>query len=382
VHLAGIISDGGIHGHIDHLEALMKATQDHDIEKVWIHCFTDGRDVDPKSADRYLEQIRGWMDQYDSDFEFATVMGRYYSMDRDHNWDRTGKAYGAMAHGEGFRFQRPEEAVEETYSQGDYDYFVVPGANECYGGMNSDDELIFYNYRADREVQIARAFLKEDFPEFENDIRPNFTSMFRYEKDFDNPVLFEKMIVEDTLGEKIEEAGLKQLRVTESQKIPHMTYFFNGQREVQFENEDREFVESDKIKAYDQKPEMHADDITDIVLEAIEEGEHDFIIMNFPNGDLVGHTGDIEAAKTAVETVDRNIGRIVDAINGTDYALFITADHGNCEDMGTEEDPSTSHTLNRVPFITYNENAEVADIFNERELWEIEKCIEYSLEID
>ncbi len=374
VHLAGIISDGGIHGHIDHLEALMRTTQDYELEKVWLHCFTDGRDVDPKSADRYLDEIRDCMEKYDSDFGFASIMGRYYSMDRDHNWDRTRDAYRAMTLGEGFGFERPEDAVEKTYEDGDYDYFVIPAVNECYNGMNSEDELIFYNYRADREVELCKAFLWEDFSEFENPVRPNFTSMFRYEKDFDNPVMFEKMVVEDTLGEKLEDAGLKQLRITESQKIPHMTYFFNGQKEIEFEHEETHFVESDKIKAYDQKPDMHADDITDILVEAVEEGEHDFMILNFPNGDLVGHTGDLEAAITAMETVDRNVGRIVNAVEGTDYALLVTADHGNCEDMGTEGEPSTSHTLNPVPLIPVNYEGEL-DI-EEGELWEVENVVE------
>ncbi|MFB6148004.1 MAG: 2,3-bisphosphoglycerate-independent phosphoglycerate mutase, partial [Candidatus Nanohaloarchaea archaeon] len=297
VHLAGIISDGGIHGHINHLEALLETTSEYGIEDVYVHCFTDGRDVDPKSAKDFLEDVESWCEQYGA--EIATVEGRYYAMDRDHNWDRTEKAYRALALGEGFRFDDPAEAVEKTYREGDYDYFVQPSVNENYSGMNSDDELIFYNFRADREVQIAKAFLWSDFSEFDNPVRPNFTSMFRYERDFDNPVLFEKQVVENTLGEKIEDAGLSQLKITESQKIPHVTYFFNGQRELEFEHEQREFVESDKIKAYDQKPEMHADDITDIAVDAIEEGEHDFIMMNFPNGDLVGHTGDLEAAKTA-----------------------------------------------------------------------------------
>ncbi|MFB6191067.1 MAG: 2,3-bisphosphoglycerate-independent phosphoglycerate mutase [Candidatus Nanohaloarchaea archaeon] len=378
VHLAGIISDGGIHGHMEHLEALLKITSRYGIEDVYVHCFTDGRDVAPKSAGKFLSQVEEWCDEYGA--EIATVEGRYYAMDRDHNWDRTEKAYRAMALGDGFEFSEPSEAVEKTYREGDYDYFIQPSARDSYDGMNSEDELVFYNYRADREVQIARAFLEEGFQEFENPVRPNFTSMFLYEHDFDNPVLFEKQVVEDTLGEKIEREGMSQLRITESQKIPHVTYFFNGQRELEFENERREFVESDKIKAYDQKPEMHADDITDILVEAIQEGEHEFIMLNFPNCDLVGHTGDLDAAVTAVETVDRNIGRIVEAVDGTEYALVVTADHGNCEEVGSEEDPNTSHTLNDVPLMVYN--ASPGFSFEENELWEVEKLVEDLLELD
>jgi 2,3-bisphosphoglycerate-independent phosphoglycerate mutase len=376
VHYAGIISDGGIHGHIDHLKALLEITSDYDIEDVYIHCFTDGRDVDPKSAKQFLMKIEEWCQDYDA--EIATVMGRFYSMDRDHNWERTEKAYQTMAEAEGFGFKAPEEAVEKAYDDGEYDYFIQPSVSENYEGMKNDDELIFYNFRADRERQIVESFLKPDFEEFENPIRANFSSMLRYREDFNNPILFEKQIVESTLGEKIEEAGLSQLRVAESQKKPHVTYFFNGQRELEFKNEDREFIESDKIKAFDQKPEMHADDITDIVLDSVENQKHDFILLNFANCDLVGHTGDLEATITAVETVDRNIGRLVETVKDSDYKMLVTADHGNCEDMGTEEKNNTSHTLNPVPLVGVNTSTD----FEDGEIWEIENIIENLLDIN
>jgi 2,3-bisphosphoglycerate-independent phosphoglycerate mutase len=352
VHLAGIISDGGIHGHIDHLKAMMRIASEYDVD-VRIHCFTDGRDVDPKSAEKFLDDIEDWCEEFGG--EIATVMGRYYSMDRDHNWGRTEKAYRAMTQGEEYQFSDPREAVEKAYSDGEYDYFVQPSSRENFEGFSDEDELIFYNFRADRERQIAEAFLKKDFEEFENPVKPNFVSMFPYRKDFDNPVMFEKQIVEDTLGEKIAEKGMTQLRVAESQKKPHVTYFFNGQRELKFEGEDREFIESDKIKAYDQKPEMHAREITDIVIDAVEEDDYNFILMNYANCDLVGHTGDLDAAITAVETVDQQIGRLKEKVEASEYNLIITADHGNCEDMGTEERPNTSHTLNKVPLV--NEGA-------------------------
>ncbi|MFB6100341.1 MAG: 2,3-bisphosphoglycerate-independent phosphoglycerate mutase [Candidatus Nanohalobium sp.] len=374
VHLAGIISDGGIHGHIDHLKALLEIASDYDVE-VKIHCFTDGRDVAPKSAEKFIEKIEGWCEEYTG--EIATVMGRYYSMDRDHNWERTQKAYKAMAGGEGFGFSDPREALEETYEDGDYDYFVIPSVSENYEGMEDDDQLVFYNFRADRERQIVEALLKENFQQFDNPVRPDFVSMFRYREDFDNPVLFDKQVVEDTLGEKIEDAGMSQLRVAESQKKPHVTYFFNGQRELEFEHEERHFVESDKIKAYDQKPEMHADDITDVVLEALEEGEKDFILLNFANCDLVGHTGELDAAVTAVETVDGNIGRLVEKVRETDYEMLVTADHGNCENMGTEEGPNTSHTLNRVPLIQVE--AELPEDIGE--ITDVRRLVENSLEL-
>lgn len=345
VHLAGIISDGGIHGHIDHLKALMKISDDYKVE-VKIHCFTDGRDVSPKSSEKFISKVENWCEKYDC--SIATLMGRYYAMDRDSNWDRTYKAYQAMAKAEGYSFSDPRQALEATYEEGDYDYFVKPSVSEDYIGMNDDDEIIFYNFRADRERQIEKLLLGEkNFNE--NNINPNFTGMFPYDEDIDTPSIFNKQIVENTLGEKIDEAGLKQLRVAESQKIPHVTYFFNGQRELKFENEDREFIESDKIRAYDQKPEMHADETTDIVINAMEEGEHDFILLNYANPDLVGHTGDINATIEAVETVDQNIGKLVEKSKEENYCLILTSDHGNCDDMGTEEEPKTSHTLNPVP---------------------------------
>jgi len=374
VHLAGIISDGGIHGHIDHLKALLETAEDYDIENIWIHCFTDGRDVDPKSAEKFIEEVEGLKPE---NAEIATVMGRYYSMDRDENWDRTHKAYQAMTEAEGFRFSRPEEAVEKAYEDGEYDYFIQPSVSENYSGMKDEDELIFYNFRADRERQIADAFIKEGFQKFKAEVKPNFTSMFLYRREFDNPVLFKKKIVENTLGEKIEEAGYSQLRVAESQKKPHVTYFFNGQRELEFEHEDREFIESDKIKAYNQKPEMHANEITETVLDAMEKGEHEFILLNYANCDLVGHTGEMEAVKTAVETVDRNIGRLVEKLGETDYVGLITSDHGNCEDLGTQENPKTSHTLNPVPLIVIGVEPEI----EKGELWEVEKIIERCLKI-
>ena len=375
VHFAGIISDGGIHGHIDHLKALMEITSDYDV-KIKIHCFTDGRDVSPKSAESFISQIEGWTEKYGG--EIATVMGRYYSMDRDHNWGRTEKAYRAMADGDGFEFSDPREALEETYEEDDYDYFTVPGVRQDYQGMENDDELIFYNFRADRERQIVRALLDVDFDEFENSVQPNFISMFRYHHDFENPVLFEKNIVENTLGEKIEDAGMSQLRVAESQKRPHVTFFFNGQRELEFEHEERHFVESDKIKAYDQKPEMHADETTDTVLNALEEQDKDFILLNYANSDLVGHTGELDAAIEAVETVDRNIGRLVEKVKDTDYVMLVTADHGNCEDMGTEESPNTSHTLNPVPLVGVN----TEESFSDGEIWDTEKIVEGFLGIN
>ena len=349
VHLAGIISDGGIHGHIDHLKALMRIASDYDFD-VEIHCFTDGRDVDPKSAEEYISQIKEWQKDYPG--KIATVMGRFYSMDRDHNWERTHQAYDAMALGEGFEFENPREAVEKAYRDGEYDYFIQPSVRENYEGMREKDEVIFYNYRADRERQIEEELLEDTDPdEYEEPVNPNFTGMFPYERGLNAESVFKKKVVENTLGEEIAEKGFTQLRVAESQKKPHVTYFFNGQRELKFEGEERKFIESDKIRAYDERPEMHAEEIAQIVIEALDQEEKNFIMLNFANCDLVGHTGDLDATITAVETVDEQIGRLREKVEASEYDMVVTSDHGNCEDMGTEENPNTSHTTNKVPAV-------------------------------
>lgn len=360
VHLAGIISDGGIHGHIEHLKALLEISSDYDVE-VEVHCFTDGRDVSPKSANEYLSQVEAWTEEHGG--EIATVMGRFYSMDRDHNWERTHKAYDAMALGEGFEFEDPRDAVEKAYSDGEYDYFVQPSARKGFDGMTDEDEVIFFNYRADRERQIEEELVDDVDPdEFDEPVHPSFTGMFPYERGLDAASIFEKEIVENTLGEKIAEKGLTQLRVAESQKKPHVTYFFNGQRELKFEGEDRKFIESDKIRAYDERPEMHAVEITDIVIDAVKDGEKDFILLNYANCDLVGHTGDLESTITAVETVDNQIGRLREKLEASDYNFVITADHGNCEDMGSEDSPNTSHTCNKVPLIASMSVQKISEI--------------------
>jgi len=366
-HIAGIISDGGIHGHIQHLKALLKISSKYDIENVYIHAFADGRDVEPKSAKKYLKQVEKWTKNYETG-QIATVMGRYYSMDRDKNWDRTEKAYKAMTQGKGYQYSKPEEAVQKAYEDGEYDYFIQPSSHENYEGMTKEDEVIFYNFRADRERQIAEALLKEEFNKFENPIRSNFISMLPYRKDFPNSVLFEKQVVQNTLGEEIAQNNLTQLRVAESQKIPHVTYFFNGQREIKFKGEEREFIESDKIKSYDKKPEMHAKETTKIVKDAIEEQEHNFILLNYANPDLVGHTGDIEATIKAIETVDQQIGQLVQKAKENNYDWIITSDHGNSDKMGTKENPNTSHTLNPVPLFTNKETQNLSQITDLRKL--------------
>lgn len=377
VHFAGIISDGGIHGHIEHLEELMRIASGYDVD-VKIHCFTDGRDVSPKSAEKYIEMIEGWTETYGG--EISTVIGRFYSMDRDKNWERTHKAYRAMAEAEGFKFEDPREAVEKAYSDGEYDYFIQPSVKENYDGMEDNHEVIFYNYRADRERQIEEELVgehPEDDPELDETVHPNFTQMFPYEREIDAPTIFEKEIVENTLGEKIDNAGLKQLRVAESQKIPHVTYFFNGERELEFDGEDRHFIESDKIRAFDERPEMHADDTTEVVIDAIENQSHEFILLNYANCDLVGHTGELDAAITAVETVDKCIGELVETVEESDYVMLLTADHGNCEDMGENDTPNTSHTLNPVPLIGVNTERK----FEDGEIWEIEHIVEELLDL-
>lgn len=378
VHFAGIISDGGIHGHIEHLGELLRIASNYDV-KANIHCFTDGRDVAPKSAEKYISMIEDYTSKHGG--EIATVMGRFYSMDRDKNWERTHKAYRAMAEAEGFKFEDPREAVEKAYNEDEYDYFIQPSVKENYSGMTDKEEVIFYNYRADRERQIEEELVGKHADEtldLDETVHPNFTQMFPYEREIDAPTIFEKEIVEDTLGEKIEKAGLNQLRVAESQKIPHVTYFFNGERELEFDGEDRHFIESDKIRAFDERPEMHAEDTTEVVIDAVKNESHEFILLNYANCDLVGHTGELDAAITAAETVDKCIGKLAETVEGSDYVMLVTADHGNCEDMGEQDAPNTSHTLNPVPLISVN----IDKKFENGEIWKIEHIVEDILELE
>ena len=357
VHFMGLVSDGGVHSDYRHLFALIEMAADRGIEAV-THAFTDGRDTDPKRGARYLQDLEAVVDEYGTG-TVATVSGRYYAMDRDQNWERTKRAYDAIVGREAeHEVASAVGAVEASYDRGDTDEFVEPTLVRDEPALEDGDGVVFFNFRADRARQLTRMLanirsgdwetegIELDPPEIE------VTTMTQYDETFDLPVAFEPNRPEDTLGEVLAEAGKTQLRIAESEKYAHVTYFLNGGREVEFEGEIREIIESPDVPTYDQKPEMSAPEVTDTAIELIEAEDPDAMVLNYANPDMVGHTGDYEAAIQAVEAVDEQLGRLVEACLAAGAHVLVTADHGNADDMGTEEEPHTAHTYNDVPLVS------------------------------
>ena len=354
LHLMGLLSDGGVHSHLEHLFALMKMARDRGLEKVYIHAFLDGRDVSPTSgADfvtRTVEKCREL-----GVGKIATVMGRFYAMDRDKRWDRVEAAYDAMVYGEGAAINPvPVAAVKNAYANGVTDEFVEPMICDPDGTISDHDSVIFFNFRPDRAREITRAFVDPDFNGFTRQYFPvTFVCTTEYDATMPNvEVAYPRLSVRNGLGEYLSSMGLTQLRIAETEKYAHVTFFFNGGVETQFPGEDRVLVPSPKVATYDLQPEMSADEVADKCVERIESGAYDVIILNFANCDMVGHTGVFDAAVRAVETVDTCVGRVVDATMKMGGIAMITADHGNAEVM-TQPDgsPMTAHTTNPVPFI-------------------------------
>ena len=354
LHLMGLLSDGGVHSHMEHLFALMKMARDRGLEKVYIHAFLDGRDVSPTSgADfvaRTVEKCREL-----GVGKIATVMGRFYAMDRDKRWDRVEAAYDAMVYGEGAAINPvPVAAVKNAYANGVTDEFVEPVICDPDGTISDHDSVIFFNFRPDRAREITRAFVDPDFNGFTRQYFPvTFVCTTEYDATMPNvEVAYPRLSVRNGLGEYLSSMGLTQLRIAETEKYAHVTFFFNGGVETQFPGEDRVLVPSPKVATYDLQPEMSADEVADKCVERIESGAYDVIILNFANCDMVGHTGVFDAAVRAVETVDTCVGRVVDATMKMGGIAMITADHGNAEVM-TQPDgsPMTAHTTNPVPFI-------------------------------
>jgi len=353
LHLMGLLSDGGVHSHNTHLYALLEMAKERSLEQVYIHAILDGRDVPPKSALVYLCELEEKIRSIGVG-NVATVSGRYYTMDRDQRWDRIEMAYRAMTNGEGFRAKSPEEAVEEGYRRGESDEFIKPTIVNPDGQIGEDDSVIFFNFRPDRARQITKAFVDQGFDEFgTGPQKVHFVCMTQYEETINVPVAFPVEYLHDTLGVAVSRAGLRQLRIAETEKYAHVTLFFNGGKEAPEKGEDRILVPSPKVATYDLQPEMSAFQVTDNVLEAIGKNAYDMIILNFANADMVGHTGIFEAAVEAVEAVDSSVGRVVDEILNKDGAVLLTADHGNAEQMNdpATRQPHTAHTTNKVPFV-------------------------------
>ena len=354
LHLMGLLSDGGVHSHLDHLFALLEMAKRKGLEKVYIHAFLDGRDVSPTSgADfvaRTVEQCRSI-----GVGKIATVMGRYYAMDRDKRWDRVEMAYDAMVYGEGSTFNPvPVAAVKDSYAAGVTDEFVEPVVCDRDGTISDNDSVIFFNFRPDRAREITRSLVDPEFDGFTRQFFPlTFVCNTEYDASMPNvEVAFPRVSVANGLGEYLSQMGLTQLRIAETEKYAHVTFFFNGGTETVFPGEDRVLVPSPKVATYDLQPEMSAVEVTDKCVERIESGAYDVIILNFANCDMVGHTGVDEAAVKAVETVDTCVGRVVDATMKMGGIAMITADHGNAEQMEEPDgSPMTAHTTNPVPFI-------------------------------
>ncbi|MDD3288539.1 MAG: 2,3-bisphosphoglycerate-independent phosphoglycerate mutase [Alphaproteobacteria bacterium] len=363
-HIMGLASPGGVHSHQNHIVALAKILSASGIE-VAVHAFLDGRDVPPQSA---LEQI-GKLQNDLSSIEIKTICGRYYAMDRDKRWARVEKAYDLLTQGSGSEFTDPLSAIKSSYDAGVFDEFVLPAAHKSYSGMKDGDGILFANFRADRAREILTALIDPSFTGFNRKKTVRFSvalGMVEYSDQL-NPMmeaLFPPKEISNGLGELISRAGLTQLRIAETEKYPHVTFFFNGGREEPYDKESRIMIMSPKVATYDLKPEMSAFEVTDKVTCAIESGEFDFIVLNYANPDMVGHTGSLSAAIKAVETIDACLGRLISSIKKAGGTIFLTADHGNCETMHdkTTDGPHTAHTLERVPAILINAPEEIKNI--------------------
>ncbi|MBC7333275.1 MAG: 2,3-bisphosphoglycerate-independent phosphoglycerate mutase [Actinobacteria bacterium] len=367
LHIMGLVSDGGVHSHLDHAKALVDLALKNDVKDFFVHAFLDGRDVPPRSAIPYLEDLEDYLKARGIG-EISTISGRYYAMDRDNRWDRTKKCYDALVYRKGERFNSPREVLEESYSKGIDDEFVVPSIlNTRYeekARVKTGDSVIFFNFRPDRARQLTRAFISEDFTEFDRGTEPPevyFVCMTQYDKRFEAPVAFPPHKIVNTLGEVISNSGMRQLRIAETEKYAHVTFFFNGGVEKPFEGEDRILVPSPKVATYNLKPEMSAYEVTERVIEKIDENIYDVIILNYANPDMVGHTGFLDAAIKAIEVVDSCVGVVIRKLLSVGGLGIITADHGNAELMkipGSDK-VVTSHSTSPVPFIICDEKIRI-----------------------
>jgi len=364
LHLFGLVSDGGVHSHITHLFALLEMAQRCRLPRVFIHAFLDGRDVPPASAKEYLQRVEKKCCELGTG-AIATVMGRYYAMDRDRRWERVEKAFDAIAYGKGEKAVLPQAALEKSYEAGVTDEFVVPTVivddqGNPKGKVKPGDVIIFYNFRADRAREITRAFTDREFSGFtrkKGDPGVHFACLTQYDVAIQAPVAFPPLNLKNTLGEVLAGHGLSQLRIAETEKYAHVTFFFNGGVEEPNAGEDRILIPSPKVATYDLKPEMSAYEVTDAVLAEIKKEKYDVVVLNYANPDMVGHTGVLEAAVRALEVVDECLGRVVTAVLGKGGIALITSDHGNAEQMLEEggEEPHTAHTTNEVPLILAGE---------------------------
>ena len=365
LHILGLVSDGGVHSHNRHLYGLLEMAKRRDFEDVYVHCFLDGRDTPPASAETYIAELQEKMKEKGVG-KIASLSGRFYAMDRDKRWQRVQKCYDALVNGEGEKAGDPIKAIEDSYQKEVFDEFVVPtvmcNGNEPVAKIEENDSVIFFNFRPDRAREITRALVDPEFDGFETKkMNLYYVCFTSYDETMPNVhIAFKKEPLKNTFGEVVSEAGLTQLRIAETEKYAHVTFFFNGGEEKQYPGEDRILVPSPKVETYDMKPEMSAYEVTDKVCEALENDKYDVVILNFANTDMVGHTGSLQAAIKAVEAVDECVGKIVKIIEEKQGNLLITADHGNAEQMIDYKtgEPHTAHTTNPVPIILVTANKE------------------------
>jgi 2,3-bisphosphoglycerate-independent phosphoglycerate mutase len=359
LHLIGLVSDGGVHSHFEHLLALLDMARRQEVENVYIHAILDGRDTIPFGARPFLEKLESLAAERQNGY-VASISGRYYAMDRDRRWERVKKAYRVYTTGEGLRASSAVEALDSAYDRGEGDEFVQPTVIVDESGnprslIKTEDSVIFFNFRPDRARQITRAFIEEDFNGFERGdqpVRPYYVTMTDYDRDFKLPAAFTLDDLEATLGEVYAKKGKSQMRIAETEKYAHVTFFFNGGREKPFTGEERIMVPSPKVATYDLQPEMSAPEVAEKIVETIRGDRHHLIVSNFANADMVGHSGVLPAAVKAVETVDRELGKIIKEALARDWAVMICADHGNAEQMlSVEGETVTAHSDNPVPFI-------------------------------
>ena len=352
VHLLGLVSDGGVHSHINHLKALIDASHAAGVQNAYVHAFTDGRDVDPKSGMKFLMNIEAYCQSKKA--TLATVIGRYFAMDRDKRWERIKKAYDLLVNGKGTKYDSVATAMQASYDQNVTDEFVEPIVLNENGSIETDDVVIFFNFRTDRGRELTMALNQQDFPKYEMQKRQlYYVTLTNYDDTFKGiQVVYDKDNIQDTLGEVLSCAGKKQIRIAETEKYPHVTFFFNGGREVPFEGEERMLCPSPKVATYDLQPQMSAYEIRDTIIPELEKGVADFICLNFANPDMVGHTGVMEAAIKACETVDECAKAIITKGLENGYSTLVIADHGNCDTMiNADGSPNTAHTTNPVPLI-------------------------------
>jgi len=361
LHLMGLLSNGGVHSHIDHLKGLLKLAKESGVQNVYVHGFMDGRDVPPTSGKEFIIEIENYMKEIGLG-KLATISGRYYAMDRDNRWERVELAYNAMVLGKGEEANSAVEAIERSYADNKTDEFVLPTVIDKNGMIKDGDSIIFFNFRPDRAREITRAINDKEFAGFKRDrLNLTFVTMTQYDKTLEGVhIAYKPESITNTLGEYVSKHGKNQLRIAETEKYAHVTFFFNGGVEKENPGEDRALIPSPKVATYDLKPEMSAYEVTDELINRLDQDKYDMIILNFANPDMVGHTGVVEAAIKAIEAVDECVGKIVNKVLEKDGDVFITADHGNSETMidFSTGNPYTAHTTNPVPFLWASNHTE------------------------